>query len=132
MSSPSPRVTVQVVDSDDDNNSSQIVEHMTYEIIREAKCAFPDLYNADNRHSDDSVLMLYEDFALSILSVLITVFLLTFIVLDIRYRYRRYLFKLKRDRLKFTTNRSYKPFIPRNLYYDYKDGDYEEIEEMIY
>ena len=94
MAASSPRLTVQIVDPST-NLSELPMEKMVYRMMKVVRCAFPDESYCNGGGGGDNNIMViqYEDLALFIMSFLITVFLLTFVILDLNKRIKRFLFQ---------------------------------------
>ena len=92
MAASSPRLTVQIVDPS--TNSSELpMEKMVYRMMKVVRCAFPDESYCNGGGDNNIMVIQYEDLALFIMSFLITVFLLTFVILDLNKRIKRFLFQ---------------------------------------
>ena len=146
-SSSAPTLTVKVIDEDP---SSRIVEEMVRAAMRSAECVFPDLEIGHIERGtykdtgyDNFVVLWYEDIIVAAISVMVTIFFITFIVLDIRRLYSTYRYRVGASKLDFIRNHIYSlrdkdqglPLPPpppgAQYYYDFKrdyDFDYEEID----
>ena len=121
MASSTNKITVQIIEEELAGDEMKKLVDRTLSSIR---CVLPDTYNCASNTiediADDSTFSKYEDASFVIISTLVAIFLMVFVIIDLRRRIKQYK-RLVNRRTRTSINRHYIPWSGNSVPLTYRE-----------